>query len=80
MGLRTFNLELANAEYDLVRWRETSSRARQCDFTLLDRNNGAGEVAGPRVGAWDWGHGRPERGWCARPWRARAAPLAAGAG
>ncbi|GAB4813213.1 hypothetical protein N2152v2_000259 [Parachlorella kessleri] len=39
---RAFNLELANADYDLRQWRETSSRAAQMDFTLLDRGGGAG--------------------------------------
>ncbi len=41
---RAFNLELANADYDLRQWRETSSRAAQMDFTLLDRGGGAGMV------------------------------------
>ncbi len=39
---RAFNLELANADYDLKAWRNSSARAAQWDFTLLDRAGGAG--------------------------------------
>ncbi|KAK9817239.1 hypothetical protein WJX72_011627 [[Myrmecia] bisecta] len=41
---RNFNIELARCNYDLQAWRSSgaSPRARNSDFTLLDRNNGAG--------------------------------------
>jgi hypothetical protein len=39
---RNFNSELANCEYDLNLWRRTSPKARQMDFSLLDRNGGQG--------------------------------------
>ncbi|KAI3427321.1 hypothetical protein D9Q98_010238 [Chlorella vulgaris] len=39
---RSFNSELANCDYDLDTWRNTSPKARQMDFSLLDRNNGQG--------------------------------------
>ena len=41
-GQRGFNSDLAACEYDLALWRTKSGKARQCDFTLLDRNDGAG--------------------------------------
>ena len=40
---RTFNTELAGKEFDLAAWRASSPRARTCDFSLLDRQGGAGE-------------------------------------
>lgn len=42
VGQRNFNAELAAADYDLNRWRESSPKARQMDFTLLDRSGGQG--------------------------------------
>lgn len=41
-GQRGFNADLAAQGYDLAAWRNTSSKARSCDFSLLDRNGGAG--------------------------------------
>ena len=40
-GQRGFNSGLAAAGYDLASWR-ASQKARLCDFSLLDRNDGAG--------------------------------------
>lgn len=52
---RAFNLELANADYDLKQWRETTRAGRSWDFTLLDRAGGAGASRawekGTRAGA-----------------------------
>jgi hypothetical protein len=39
---RSFNADLAAAEYDLAAWRARSAKARACDFSLLDRGDGAG--------------------------------------
>lgn len=39
---RGFNADLAACNYDLAGWRTTSQKARQCDFSILDRSNGAG--------------------------------------
>nr|AYL64473.1 chloroplast serine/threonine protein kinase Stl1-B [Chlamydomonas sp. UWO 241] len=39
-AMRLFNAELAQSDFDLKVWRD--SRGRSQDFTLLDRNNGAG--------------------------------------
>lgn len=39
---RSFNGDLAANEYDLAAWRASSSKARLCDFSLLDRAGGAG--------------------------------------
>ncbi|PSC67765.1 putative ubiquitin conjugation factor E4 [Micractinium conductrix] len=39
---RSFNAELAAADYDLNLWRRTSPKARQMDFSLLDANGGQG--------------------------------------
>lgn len=33
---------LHSSQHDLDVWRATSPKARMCDFSLLDRNNGAG--------------------------------------
>ncbi|KAL4549358.1 hypothetical protein Ndes2526B_g04380 [Nannochloris sp. 'desiccata'] len=41
-GQRGLNSDLAACEYDLALWRTKSGKARQCNFTLLDRNDGAG--------------------------------------
>jgi serine/threonine protein kinase len=41
-GQRGFNSDLAACGYDLALWRTKSGKARQCNFTLLDRNDGAG--------------------------------------
>lgn len=41
-GQRGFNQALANCDYDLARWRNTSVMAQRCDFELLDRQGGAG--------------------------------------
>ena len=41
-GQRGFNADLAAQGYDLAAWRNTSGKARQCDFSMLDRNGGAG--------------------------------------
>ena len=41
-GQRGLNSDLAACEYDLALWRTRSQKARLCDFTLLDRNGGAG--------------------------------------
>ncbi|PRW05929.1 Serine threonine- kinase chloroplastic [Chlorella sorokiniana] len=39
---RSFNAELSQCDYDLNRWRQSSPRARQMDFSLLDANGGQG--------------------------------------
>lgn len=39
---RGFNADLSAQGYDLAAWRTNSPKARQCDFSLLDRSNGAG--------------------------------------
>jgi hypothetical protein len=41
-GQRGLNSDLAACDYDLALWRTKSGKARQCNFTLLDRNDGAG--------------------------------------
>lgn len=41
-AIKSLNNELAKVDYDLSSWRQESSRARACDFDLLDRNGGAG--------------------------------------
>ena len=41
-GQRGFNSDLAACGFDLAAWRNTSNKARNYDFTLLDRNSGAG--------------------------------------
>jgi serine/threonine protein kinase len=41
-GQRGLNSDLAACDYDLALWRTKSGKARQCDFTLLDRNDSAG--------------------------------------
>lgn len=39
---RLFNQELAQYDYDLPAWRNSGSPRARSDFSLLDRNNGAG--------------------------------------
>lgn len=39
---RNFNADLAAANFDLAAWRNTSSKAKLCDFSVLDRSGGAG--------------------------------------
>lgn len=39
---RSFNTDLAACSYDLAAWRTRSNKARQCDFSVLDRSGGAG--------------------------------------
>ncbi len=39
-GIKNFNTELKQVDYDLQRWRDM--RGSRYDFTLLDRNGGAG--------------------------------------
>lgn len=39
---RSFNGDLAANDYNLAAWRESSAKARLCDFSLLDRAGGAG--------------------------------------
>jgi serine/threonine protein kinase len=41
-GQRGFNQALAQCDYDLARWRNSSVMAQRCDFELLDRQGGAG--------------------------------------
>jgi serine/threonine protein kinase len=41
-AVRSLNTDLAQCDYDLATWRNESSKARACDFSLLDRGGGAG--------------------------------------
>lgn len=59
-GQRGLNSDLAACEYDLALWRTKSGKARQCDFTLLDRDDGAGWDLACRLlrERGDWNRGR----------------------
>lgn len=41
-GQRGFNQSLAQCDFDLARWRNSTVMAQRCDFELLDRQGGAG--------------------------------------